>query len=70
MQVDRYCEDGLLFDVVYLSKYQEQGFSRYMFSINDTEESVKKILISAPYYIDVIEVSESGYILKLKNTEI
>lgn len=67
MNVDKYCEDGLLFDVFYNIKGKDQGISKFMFSIYDTEESVKEILSLAPYNIDVTEVAEIGYVLKLKS---
>lgn len=58
-------EEGILFNVIYITSNKQQYASYFVFSMDDTKESVKK-LISDPFNIDVIKVIESGYISKFK----
>lgn len=66
MNVDKYCEDGLLFDVVYKMEMGNTAISKFMFPIDYTKEDVEKELMAAPHNLNIVSVHEIGYILKLK----
>lgn len=64
MNVDKYCEDGLLFDVVYSMSTGEKAISKFMFPIDYTPEQVHEELVQAPHNINVHSVHEVAYVLK------
>lgn len=66
MNVDKYCEDGLMFDVIYEMKTNATAINHFIFPIDYTEEKVQEILINEPYKINVKNVVESNYVLKVK----
>lgn len=66
MEIDKYFEDGLLFEVWYRTSSTIEMTRIFMFSIDETEQSVEKILSSDPYNMDILLVYETDYVLKLR----
>lgn len=66
MKVDKYCEDGILFDVYYWKDNKVLKISKIGFSIDYSEEKVKEYLSAAPHCLNVEEVVEVGYYIKVK----
>ncbi|WEG73580.1 hypothetical protein [Vagococcus intermedius] len=67
MKVDKYCEDGILFDVYYRKDNKIAKIKNIGFSIDYSEETVKAYLSAAPHCLDVKEVVEIGYYVKVKD---
>lgn len=66
MEIDKYCDDGLLFTVLYQMESGHDGISHFMFPIDYTEAQVKETLTNDPYNIKVSGVFEESYVLKMK----
>lgn len=66
MNIDKYCEDGLIFEVQYTMDSGSEGISKFLFPIDYTDEMVKEHLSNPPHSIKIISVSETGYALKMK----
>lgn len=64
MNIDKYCEDGLLFDVMYTMKSGDKAISKFMFPIDYTQEQVKEKLSNAPHHLTIVDVHEIGYVLR------
>lgn len=67
MNVERYFDDGILFDVIYLTQSGAEGISYYLFPIDYSEKQVKNTLKNNPYNVNVLHVFESRYVLKIKS---
>lgn len=64
MSISDYCEEGLLFEVLYYLDSGVEAYSLFLFSIDHDTEDVKEILSKEPYGIHVLSVCERGYVLK------
>lgn len=67
VKVDKYFEDGTIFDVCYQMETGACLVTHMMFPIDYTEARVKACLQEPPYHLKVIEVTERSYALKMKS---
>lgn len=67
MNVDKYCEDGLVFSIVYEMNNGMSGMSHFMFPIDYTVEQVQSVLTQEPHNLKILEVYEGNYVLKMNS---
>lgn len=67
MNVDKYCDVGLIFEVQYKMNNGSTGISKFLFPIDYTDEMVAEQLSNPPHSIDIVHISESGYALQIRN---
>ncbi|QIL46846.1 hypothetical protein G7081_07065 [Vagococcus coleopterorum] len=68
MNVSKYCDDYLLFDVhCEINQFPNNVVRQYLFPIGYTEKDVQKALSDEKFNLKITHIEESGYALKLKD---